>query len=102
MCKINVVKKGTARGEYIGRGSVLGNPFLMVKDGGTYTREGCIAAFEVMLKEKLTKKDPAFCGEMNRLFKIAKEKGELTLVCFCKPLGCHGDVVKQILEEKLG
>lgn len=35
--------------------------------------------------------------ELVRLAELA-EQGDLTIVCFCKPLACHGDVVKRAIE----
>jgi hypothetical protein len=70
---------------YIGRGSRYGNPFVVGRDG---TREEVIASFEeyveshaalqVMIEVELKGKD---------------------LVCFCKPLPCHGDVIDRIANE---
>jgi hypothetical protein len=70
---------------YIGRGSRYGNPFVVGRDG---TREEVITSFEeyveshaalqVMIEVELKGKD---------------------LVCFCKPLPCHGDVIDRIANE---
>ncbi len=97
MCIHVVNKKRGGKGEYIGRPSPLGNPFAIGRDGD---REEVIAKYRGWIRQKIRAKDPQVCGELNRLYKLAKA-GELSLVCWCAPLACHGDVVREILEEKL-
>ena len=65
-------------GEYIGRGTKWGNPYLVK----TYGRDKAITLF----KDHLIKSD------------LIKDIGELenkTLICSCYPLKCHGDVLIQ-------
>jgi hypothetical protein len=101
--RITVAKKGTAAaraGEYIGRGSPLGNPLRLKGVGGTYTREESVAAYEAYLRERIARRDPGIAAELHRLRSILHDTGSVTLVCFCAPLACHGDVVKKILLEQ--
>ena len=106
---LNRYGKGSLAGAvYIGRanpskqlqGSPLGNPFRLIEAGGTYTRDQSVDAYAVWLRQQLAARNPAVCAEMNRLYKLAKD-GDLALWCYCAPKRCHGDVVKQILEETL-
>ena len=86
-------KRDGAEGEYIGRPSVLGNPFAIGRDG---TRDEVIAKYRVWLWDEVRKVcDLTF--ELERLATIAL-KGDLTLVCWCAPQPCHGDVVKAYIE----
>jgi len=98
---ITVVKKGvhkpTDHDIYIGRGSPLGNPEPIT---ATTTREQAIAFYKTYLVKRLAEKYPPICREMNRIYKNAKT-GDVNLVCFCKPQNCHGDFIKQLIEEKL-
>jgi hypothetical protein len=66
---------------YIGRGSKWGNPYH-VRMG----RSECIAAYRKHLLSR-----PDLMGALHEL------KGK-TLVCFCKPLDCHGDVLRDLAE----
>lgn len=105
---INVVNKYKLTGsefncEYIGRPSPLGNPFshlpntkaqFSVKD-----RDEAVSKFEDYLRSNINK-DLSITREMKRLYRSWKEHGELTLVCWCAPKACHGDVIKKLLEEK--
>lgn len=84
--------KNDGTGVYIGRPSVLSNPYRIGPDGNR---------FEVIEKYKnrlrrLSKTGPVW-SEIRSLKQQYKEKGELTLVCFCKPLPCHGDVLKEAI-----
>ena len=86
-----VAKKGTSDangGVYIGRGSPFGNPFHIGKDG---TREEVIQKYRQHFADLLAA-DPDFWDEVMAL------RGK-TLVCFCAPLPCHGDVIVQFIEE---
>lgn len=82
---------------YVGRGSPLGNP---TRINHRTTRQEAIAAYEPYLKEKIEKKDKGVCDELNRIYRAAK-KGDVNLVCFCKPDDCHADIIKKLVEEKL-
>jgi hypothetical protein len=103
MCEIHVAnkranKRAGAVEEYVGRPSPLGNPFVMRAESD---RAEVIAMYREWLRAKLAKKDKRVCAEMNRLWKRAREHGELTLVCWCAPRACHGDVIREVLLEKL-
>lgn len=104
---LNKNKDDCSCGVYIGRGSPLGNPFdwtgskheqvkYQVPD-----RDTAIKYYEEYLREGIKNKDKEICGALNNLWKTLKSAGELNLICFCKPLNCHGDVIERILEEKL-
>lgn len=69
---------------YIGRPSPWGNPYIIGKDG---TRNEVIDKYR---RHLLTNAD--------LLARLPDLKGK-TLVCYCKPQPCHGDVLVQLLEE---
>lgn len=85
-------------GEYIGRGSPLGNPFVIGKDG---TREQVIARYSVWLTEQIDKGNPVVLDELNRLGNKAIDEKGLALQCFCYPKPCHGEIIKERLAEAL-
>lgn len=93
---------------YIGRGSALGNPFTGSKElGKTKAQVQCqdraeaVARYREYLREKILTKDAAICSALNAIYKRVKQGGPVYLVCYCKPQDCHGDVIKEIIEEKL-
>lgn len=91
---------------FIGRGSPLGNPYTHISDRFTKasfvvsSREESIQMYESFLRKKIQEKDKPIVDELNRIYLLAK-KGDVSLVCYCKPKACHGDIIKQIIEEKL-
>ena len=64
---------------YIGRPSKWGNPFIVGRDG---TRKEVIAKYRDYLHA-----NPALLADAR------KELKGKTLVCWCKPKDCHGDVL---------
>lgn len=85
-------------GEYIGRGSPLGNPFVIGKDG---SREQVIAKYRVWLNEQIMRKNPVVLDELNRLGNKAIDEKGLALQCFCYPKPCHGEVIKEKLVKAI-
>lgn len=82
-----------AQDEYIGRGSKWGNPFTHLPPGTTTattqvaTREEAISRYEEWLQTQ-----PELLAALPSL------KGK-TLVCFCKPQSCHGDVLARLADQ---
>lgn len=72
---------------YIGRGSKYGNPFKIGIDG---TRPEVIEKYEIHLN-----------GLLDRGIITVQELADMygfDLVCFCKPLPCHGDILMKYIE----
>ena len=91
--QITVVNSQQTRlGEYIGRPSVLGNPYTI----GRRTRAEVIAQYRQWLRQEWVKKG-AVQAELLRLARLAKAQQTLTLRCWCAPRACHGDVVREAL-----
>ena len=98
-CPIIIVNKHHGEsGEYIGRGSPLGNPFVIGKDG---SREQVIAKYRVWLNEQIMRKNPDVLDELNRLGNKAIDEKGLVLQCFCYPKPCHGEVIKEKLVKAM-
>ena len=92
---IHVENKKTYQGEgvYIGRPSLIGNPYRIGTHG---TREQVIARYREWLWQQVKRRDEVY-HELSRLADEAR-KGDLTLICWCKEQGreiaCHGDIVR--------
>jgi len=103
---VNVTKYGRSGVTMIGRSTKYGNPFKMEKDGGKYTREGCVEAF----------REWWYADEQADLREQAKDELEGdTLGCYClgegdrydgsepvaevvgEPAVCHGEVILEYL-----
>jgi len=70
---------------YIGRPSKWGNPFEIGKDGN---------------REEVIEKYRSFISSNQNLLDSLDELKGKTLVCWCKPSKCHGDVLVELLKAK--
>lgn len=101
--KIEVVNMKNYKGEgiYIGRPSVLGNPYSHLKVSIAKfkcdTREESIEKYKIFLREEYMK-GGAVKKELDRLVLLAK-RGELVLICWCKPLPCHGEFIRSAIMQ---
>lgn len=79
--------KATPNDVYIGRPSKWGNPFVIGRDGN---REQVITKYCVWLanNDELKADLPELKGK--------------TLVCWCKPHECHGDVLAALVNGEAG
>lgn len=83
--------------EYIGRGSLFGNPFTSMPLGKTrasiqaVNRPDSIRKYKKYFLEKI-RTEPSFRESVMRL------KGKI-LGCYCKPLDCHGDIIAEFLDH---
>jgi len=80
-------RKHTEDEVYIGRGGPWGNPYRIGRDG---TRTDVIDKFRVWIR------GDSRIARMRRA-RIAELKGK-TLVCFCKPQPCHGDILAEMAD----
>lgn len=94
------------RGHYVGRPSPLGNPFVIGRHG---QRSECIERFRQWLwgivnkpLEAMDAAEQAAWFELMKLKQAAERNhaagADLNLLCYCKPLACHADVIKGCLE----
>lgn len=92
---IRVVNKRTYKGpgEYIGRPSMFGNPFIEGKDG---TREECVAKYKPYFNKRYVE-DKAFRAAVHALAAQALA-AELILICWCDPLPCHGHIIRNFIQ----
>jgi hypothetical protein len=96
---IDVIKGKKAGSVYVGRPSVLGNRFEMDKNGikKDGNRAEVIEKFRLELWEDFKIKGKKY-KECVRLAKLAKGGTNLRLSCWCSPLACHGDVIKNAVK----
>lgn len=87
---------------YIGRKyrsknpSPLANPYPLAEG---VDRVKSIQKYRLWLMGKIKQKDPKVLAELRRIEALSK-KEPVNLVCFCAPRACHGDVIKQFLEDR--
>lgn len=73
---------------YIGRPSPFGNPYV-IGHGDIVDRRAAVLAYRRYFGARLAE-DPGFKAAVDVL------RG-MVLVCHCKPLACHGDVIAEYL-----
>lgn len=96
--------KPTPNDIYIGRGSNLGNPFTHKPIGNTKaeyqckTRDESIDMYGNWIENKVNICDKKVFDALREI-QMKSENGTVYLVCYCKPLKCHGDIVKAMIEH---
>ena len=80
-------------GIYIGRGSILGNPFKIKRDGD---RNEVIDKYRSWLWTEIGKHGRVW-DELIRIFRIWEQCGHVSLACYCFPKACHGQVIGSAL-----
>ncbi len=76
---------------YIGRPSVFGNPFPLIR---STTRQRVINQYAQWVEGKIVVE-----GRTPPTFQQIKDLKGKTLGCWCAPLACHGDILVKICEE---
>jgi hypothetical protein len=79
---------------YIGRLSVLGNPFSMKTEND---RARVILEYREWLSIEMRKKAKVH-NAVHELARKAKHE-DLSLQCWCSPKACHSDVLKEVIES---
>lgn len=81
------------------RPSILGNPFHITKK-----RSGkeAIKSYIIYLKQHIVKQTYIY-KELKRIQMLEEQNPNkiIRLLCYCKPLPCHGDVIKHKLENRM-
>ena len=99
MYTITVVNKRTYKGEYglyIGRPSVLGNPFPLKIETD---RNKICDQYQQWFDKQIKEKNLNVLAALKNLNSIGEKFGHLDLVCFCAPKRCHGETIKKYLED---
>jgi len=109
LCSVRHMTPGAPGVWYLGRnflgwsGSSLGNPFIMGRDG---TRHEVIEKYRLRLRaiierseqgDTLTKQEEKIMKELKAIAHRLKENGfrrQILLGCWCSPLPCHVEVVR--------
>jgi uncharacterized protein YcbK (DUF882 family) len=97
--KIKVININKYEGDdyiFIGRPSAYGNPYS--------SKERSQAEFKVDTKKEAIEKYREYIlnnvNILDDLITELKQNQYTKIGCFCKPAGCHGDVLKQLIEER--
>lgn len=87
---------------YIGRGShnpsPLGNPFII---NGHNSRDNVCDRYAEYLPSQMNAGNQVILSEMNRIARLIMSGTNVNLQCYCKGKRCHGETIKEIIEDAL-
>ena len=94
---------------YIGRsnlGNILGNPYTHLPVEKTIALYECKDRDEAISKyadyfDTMYGHNIEFTKAIDEIYEKYKNGEEVFLGCWCKPKSCHGDIIKQKLEQRL-
>ncbi len=89
--------KRVADHEYCGRGSPLGNPYVMENDS-PQERAYVIMKYRTYLHDQVRKQNRYITNELHRIGELAID-GHVNLGCWCDPKPCHCKHIKQWIED---
>lgn len=81
---------------YIGRGSVFGNRFAV-----SMGRPECIAAYKEKYFDPAMESDTPLRRAVLDIVERVLAGETIYLECFCKPQACHGDVIRDRINDIL-
>lgn len=88
---------------YIGRkcynmeASPLANPYPITSHRN---RKQSIAAYSRwLIKQYIEDPDGPVWTEIRRIAKLVREGEDIMLMCWCKPLDCHGDILVSVINR---
>jgi hypothetical protein len=86
-------RKETSFGYFVGRPSVLGNPFKIGLDGN---RDEVIDKYRAWLWGEI-KAGGSVWKELQKVYHLYKQRKGVVLLCFCYPEACHAQVIGSAL-----
>lgn len=93
--KISVVNKFKQPNHiYCGRGSALGNPFILKNEA---QRDEVCDKYDTYFKEQIAIGNKPMLAQL-QIIKDATTKGDVNLGCFCAPKRCHCETIKSYIE----
>ena len=99
---IRIINKRVSNeaGYLISRPYPLGNPYSHIPSTlaafRVASREEVVCKYRLWLLDQLRGNTEA-CRAFWDLVSFYKDFGELTLVCFCQPQRCHGEVIRELI-----
>jgi hypothetical protein len=90
---------------YIGRGSVLGNPYHSKESDHPQalykveTTEEAIEGYQEYFRNKFSSTDEGFRRQVQNLIERELNDKDTNLVCYCAPDPCHGNFIKKFVED---
>ena len=83
----------------IDRNTPLGNSIAVQ---GDVTRKEAIAAYKGYFDHNMKRKSSKVYQKIQNIKEILDSGFDVELTCWCSPKDCHGDVIKEYLDKKMG
>lgn len=107
--KITIINKHKTNEPHIycGRGSVLGNPYVIKDKNKNHkgkfevsTRDEACDKYKEYFDLQIKNKNEAFLQELRNIYSKLLTQ-DVNLGCFCAPQRCHCETIKDFIEEKM-
>ncbi len=96
--RIRVARKGQGfQGFYVGRPMPLGNPFRLLREED---RDQVVNQYATWLERQVRRGNPEVVRALEELYRALRHRGNITLLCFCAPKRCHGEIIAEHLRRK--
>lgn len=102
---IHVINKKFYKGasEYVGRPSILGNPYSSKESNIAKYQCSCneeaVHMFKKYLIDEIKNGNDEILNELKRLY-LLSQQGDLLLGCWCVPFNdCHAEFIKKVLDN---
>jgi hypothetical protein len=82
----------------IDRPNILGNPYVKSE---RRNRQQAIEEFRVDLEREIKRRSGLRYDAVCKIAEHVLAGSDVVLLCWCHPLACHGDVIKEIVERLL-
>lgn len=93
MIRVESKRSYSGDGVYVGRPSVLGNPYPLHDEK---ERDAVIEKYRAWLRSEYCKKGSVYKALVELADRYRKGE-EIVLVCWCAPRRCHADVIKEAI-----
>lgn len=97
---INIHRGKTHYHHYCGRGSPVGNPYVM-RDYSDEERDRVIDAYKNWFMIKVQHSTISDFNVYLKSLVEAAKKGPINLGCYCAPKRCHCDIIKLYINNQL-
>ena len=82
----------------IDRTTPLGNPYRITE---SRTRQQAVEMYSDYMEKRIGANDTKIITNLNVLYNYLVKNRRVVLMCHCKPKLCHGDIIRQLLINKL-
>lgn len=98
---INIRSRDKAQGAYVycGRGSALGNPYVMQGSSQAERDRVCEEYRKYFNRKVRIEKDGKMLEQLRTIWKLARSNTQVSLGCYCAPARCHCETIRDFVLE---